>query len=441
MSDNFAKSNVPAYSDNDWITDEETVQNQFDQTCPVEKPKSQEQNQQIGDRKSFGQTSKQEYVDDWDVDEINSLPVKVANTATKSTNQTNVDEWSDDQLEQDQKTVQIDEFKKENLINKPEFNEFKVPDPPKNDQKDIEPRSNYRNKKPFRNNNNKNNNNFTYQRGGTRNRFNNYYRNYYNHHNSFSSNASVSGNSGNEQGSSKPGNEQGSSKSGNEQGSSKPGNEQGSSKPYRKIDGRYNRSLNSNFRNQDANPLNDEKIKQLNDASNLTDEEIKEQIEDLNEELEQKSNRKQIIERNLHNQKTYYDQRNNVESDEMSDIQSDFDSKDKHVSLDTKMKELVKLLIESFVPFNILHGSYFSNLLRSRFSIRKMPKLVQMRGSIFSCLISKLLFKIVVFKNLQIFSWSCTNWDTDTFPRHSVVQLRTLYALNSGRQQIDVINS
>lgn len=99
------------------------------------------------------------------------------------------------------------------------------------------------------------------------------------------------------------------------------------------------------------------------------------------ETVEQRERRKGQIERNLHNQRTYYDQRNNFESDEASDIQSEIDSNGERVyTYDEKMCALVKMFIESFVPFHLIHGSYFQNLLRNSFGIRKMPKLVEFKN-------------------------------------------------------------
>lgn len=102
---------------------------------------------------------------------------------------------------------------------------------------------------------------------------------------------------------------------------------------------------------------------------------------DDEETVERRNGRKNQIERNMHNQKAYYDQKNNIDSDEASDcIQSDLDSKTGRLhTYDEKMKELVKMFIESFVPFNLLHGDYFSNIIRNSFSIRKMPKLIQFK--------------------------------------------------------------
>ena len=99
------------------------------------------------------------------------------------------------------------------------------------------------------------------------------------------------------------------------------------------------------------------------------------------ETVEQRRRRKGRIERNLHNQRTYYEQRNNFESDEASDIQSEIDSSGERVyTYDEKMRALVKMFIESFVPFHLIHGSYFQNLLRNSFGIRKMPKLVEFKN-------------------------------------------------------------
>ena len=99
------------------------------------------------------------------------------------------------------------------------------------------------------------------------------------------------------------------------------------------------------------------------------------------ETVEQRRKRKGQIERNLHNQRTYYEQRNNFESDEASDIQSEIDSTgERAYTYDDKMRALVKMFIQSFVPFHLIHGSYFQNLLRNSFGIRKMPKLVEFQN-------------------------------------------------------------
>jgi len=109
---------------------------------------------------------------------------------------------------------------------------------------------------------------------------------------------------------------------------------------------------------------------ELNDdfAEPFDDEESK-----TNREL-----RKTMIDRDIHNQKAYYDQKNNVESD-ASDILSDCSSTDEFVSFDKRMKEMVNMFNRSFVPYGLLHSSFFVNLLRSSFNLRKMPKLCQMR--------------------------------------------------------------
>ena len=102
---------------------------------------------------------------------------------------------------------------------------------------------------------------------------------------------------------------------------------------------------------------------------------------DDTETVRQRSRRKSSIERNLHNTRTYYEQRNNFESDEASDIQSEIESNGERVyTYDEKMRALVKMFVESFVPFHLIHGSYFQNLLRNSFGIRKMPKLIEFRN-------------------------------------------------------------
>ena len=57
---------------------------------------------------------------------------------------------------------------------------------------------------------------------------------------------------------------------------------------------------------------------------------------------EERNQRRTRINRNLHNQQAYYDQKNNIESD-ASDIQSDCGSNDRPYTLDERMCEMVKV--------------------------------------------------------------------------------------------------
>lgn len=145
------------------------------------------------------------------------------------------------------------------------------------------------------------------------------------------------------------------------------------------------------------------------------------------EMVEQRRRRKGRIERNLHNQHTYYEQRNNFESDEASDIQSEIDSNGGRLyTYDEKMRALVKMFIESFVPFHLIHGSYFQNLLRNSFGIRKMPKLVQFKN--FFETIHELGTKYVMqtLGGAQSYTLIFEFWKT-TNRRHQYVTIRASY--------------
>lgn len=145
------------------------------------------------------------------------------------------------------------------------------------------------------------------------------------------------------------------------------------------------------------------------------------------ETVEQREKRKDKIKRNLHNQRTYYEQRNNFESDASSDLQSEIDSTGEHVyTYDEKMRALMKMFIQSFVPFHLIHGSYFQNLLRNSFGIRKMPKLVEFKN--FFSIMHELATKYITqtLSGAQSYTLIFEFWKTAN-RRHQFLTIRGSY--------------
>lgn len=74
---------------------------------------------------------------------------------------------------------------------------------------------------------------------------------------------------------------------------------------------------------------------------------------DDEETINERDQREVKLKRNLHNQKAYFNQRNNIESD-TSDIQSDCsNSSERLYTLDERMREMVTMFNQSFVPYGL----------------------------------------------------------------------------------------
>ena len=84
------------------------------------------------------------------------------------------------------------------------------------------------------------------------------------------------------------------------------------------------------------------------------------------------------------------------------------------------------MFIDSLVPFHLIHGHYFSNLLRNTFGIRKMPKLVQFRELFF--IMYSLGHKYIsqTISGAQSYTLIFEFWKT-TNRRHQYITVRASY--------------